>query len=268
MFSFNNTCCFVLCFLSLSLSATADTLRGVSTRRLESSVNLLTAGDYVILAKTGISTVPDSTVTGNIAVSPIVGESMTGFSFTRDSSTAFSTSVQLNGQAFAANYGGSTPSILTNAILHMQAAYTDAAGRPNPDGARINLGGGLLSGVFGGATDPLTPGVYTFSTGVILSGDIVFHGSDTDIFIIQIAGNLVQAANYEVKLTGGALAKNIFWQVAGKVEVGAGAKMKGILLVKTSILFITGSELEGRVLTQTACDLQKAKITQPVAVSE
>jgi hypothetical protein len=259
MFSFNTTCCFAVCFLSLSLSATADTLRGVSTRRLnEPTVNLLTAGDYAILTKTGISTVPDSAITGDIAVSPIVGTAMTGFSFTRDSSKEFSTSEQLNGKAYAANYGVDTPELLSNAVSAMEAAYTDAAGRPNSDGARTNLEAGLLNG------NVLTPGVYTFGTDVSIGGDIYFEGTgtvtDTDVFIIQMTGNLEQVANTRVILTNGALAKNIFWQVAGFAKVGAGAHMEGILLVKTSVTFITASSLNGRVLAQTACTLQKATI--------
>ena len=36
------------------------------------------------------------------------------------------------------------------------------------------------------------------------------------------------------------------------------------ILVKTKADFVTGSSLNGRVLTQTACNLQKATITEPV----
>jgi hypothetical protein len=91
---------------------------------------------------------------------------------------------------------------------------------------------------------------------------------DTDVFIIQMTGNLIQAANYNVILSNGALAKNIFWQVSGEVTVGAGAHLEGILLVKTEVLFETSSSLNGRVLAQTACNLQKATITQTYRRSE
>jgi hypothetical protein len=60
----------------------------------------------------------------------------------------------------------------------------------------------------------------------------------------------------------------IFWQVGGKVLVGAGAHMEGILLVKTNILFETESSMNGRVLAQTRCDLQKATITQPAGAAD
>jgi hypothetical protein len=40
--------------------------------------------------------------------------------------------------------------------------------------------------------------------------------------------------------------------------------MEGILLVKTAVTFITGSTLNGRVLTQTACNLQSAVINSVI----
>ena len=259
MFSLN-TCLFVL---ALTVACNAV----VSAK--EPIVELGGAEEYVILANTGISTVPDSVITGNIAVSPITSAAMTGFSLSMDLSGRFSTSTQLVGKAYAANYSPTILTRLNTAASNMGTAYTDAAGRSNSDAARINLGGGVLGGAFGGATDKLTPGVYTFGTGVVLTGDIFFEGSglgedegETDIFIIQITGNLLQASNYKVILSNGALAKNIFWQVAGLVVVGAGSHMEGVLLVKTSVLFETLSSLNGRVLTQTACNLQMATITE------
>eukprot|EP00242_Pyramimonas_sp_CCMP2087_P013755 CAMPEP_0198202432 /NCGR_PEP_ID=MMETSP1445-20131203/5610_1 /TAXON_ID=36898 /ORGANISM="Pyramimonas sp., Strain CCMP2087" /LENGTH=266 /DNA_ID=CAMNT_0043873359 /DNA_START=151 /DNA_END=951 /DNA_ORIENTATION=- len=263
MFS-SKACRSVLFLLSLSLGGAS-----VSDAK-RPKVELLSAGNYVILTKSGISTVPTSAITGNIAVSPIAGEAMTGFSTTLDAGGQFSTSSQLTGQAFAANYAIPTPASLTTAVSAMEAAYTNAAGRLNSDAARTNMNSGTLGGNFGGAAAPLTPGVYTFGSGVHIADTIYFQGTgpgqgqgDTDVFIIQSTGVLSQAANTRVELTGGALAKNIFWQIAGNVAVGAGAHLKGILLVKTDVLFTTGSSLNGRVLAQTACNLQMATITEP-----
>ena len=229
----------------------------------EPTVELLEAGEFVILAKSGISTVPNSTIIGDIGVSPITGTAMTGFSLTLDSLAQFSTSTQvianpddpLNhpGHAYAASYGAPISERLTTAVSAMETAYTDAAGRDNTDGARINLGGGLLGGVYGGPEHPLTPGVYTFGTDVLLTSNVTFSGSGA--FIIQMTGNLIQAENYHVILANGATATDIFWQVAGTVAVGAGAHMEGIILVKTKADFLTGSSLNGRILTQTACNL-------------
>ena len=223
----------------------------------ETNVSLGSAGDYVILAKTGISTVPDSVITGNIAVSPINEAALTGFSFKYGDGRTSSTQLLLDSQAYAADYGGIIETALTAAVGDMEAAYNNAKGRTNNDDARIYLEEAILTEV------TLTPGVYTFSTSVHLTGDIYFTGSATDIFILQIAQTLVQDANFNVILMGGALAKNIFWQVGGTVTVGAGAHMEGILLVKTAVMFVTGSSLNGRILAQTAVALQSATIIQP-----
>jgi hypothetical protein len=136
----------------------------------ESKAELLTAEDCVILAKSGISTVPDSVITGDIAVSPIAGETMTGFNFTADSSGEFLTAGQLVGRACASDYDATTPALLTTAVSAVEAACTDAAGRVNPDAARINLAAGLLADL------TLTPGVCTFGTDVEINLDIFFEG--------------------------------------------------------------------------------------------
>jgi hypothetical protein len=86
-------------------------------------------------------------------------------------------------------------------------------------------------------------------------------GAADDIFIIQTTKSIVQAANTEVTLDG-VLTSNVFWQVAGDVSVGTGAQMEGVLLVKTAVTMKTGSTLNGRVLAQTACNLQMATITE------
>ena len=258
---FSKSCLFVL-FSAFLLTANADTIRGVQQRDLQATaeVDLGTAGNYAILAETGISTVPSSAITGDIAVSPIDGAAMTGFDLTFAVDRKSSTSTQLPGySAYAANYVAPTPTHLTTAVGDMGIAYTDAAGRTNPDAARINVGAGEI----GSLTLKQTAGngVYTFQSDVTISTDLTFEGSSTDIFIIQMTGNLIVSA--DVILTGGAKPENIFWQVAGHVRVMAGAHMEGILLVKTDVLFVTSSSLNGRVLAQTACDLQKATITQP-----
>jgi hypothetical protein len=58
------------------------------------------------------------------------------------------------------------------------------------------------------------------------------------------------------------LRRTCFWQIVGNVEVGGGAHLEGILLVKTDVAFFTGSSLNGRILAQTACNFQKATVTQ------
>jgi hypothetical protein len=232
----------------LSAAALANAATAIAT------VDLGTAGDYVILAKTGISTVPKSDITGDIAVSPIAAAAITGFDLIMDSLEVFSTASQVTGKVYASDYASPTSVGLTTAVSDMETAYTDAAGRPNTDEEKINLGDGEIG------SQTLTPGVYTFDRDVSIALDMTFSGNSTEVFIIQTTGNVLQAANTKVILEGGAKAKNIFWQVAGQVTVGAGASLQGVLLVKTAVTFNTGSSLDGRVLAQTACNLQMTTI--------
>jgi hypothetical protein len=207
--------------------------------------------------------VPKSFITGDIAVSPISEAAMTGFSFTKDTNlNTVSEQITGTGQAFAANYDSPVPAVLTTAVGDMQTAFTDAAGRVNPDASRLNLNGGILSEI------TLTPGVYTFGTAVQLTGDIYLRGNADDVFIIQIAMSLVQSTGKSVFLAGGAQAKNVFWQISGTAYVGQGAHMEGVMLVKTAATFITGSSIKGRVLTQTACALQQTVVDSRICSNE
>jgi hypothetical protein len=275
MFS-STTCRFVACFLSLSLLATAETVRG-SQRELEDkllTVYLGTAADYTILASSGITTTGVTYITGDIAVSPIAASAMTGFALIADSTNVFSMSELFSGKAFAADYAPPTPAVLTTAVGDMGIAYIDAKGRPNSNAARINIGGGILGanpGV-GHAENALSPGIYTFSTSVNINGDIYFEGGADDIFIIQMTGSLTVAANKKVVLqatdAGTPKAENIFWQIATFIDMGAGAHMEGILLTKTAAIFQAGSSLNGRVLTQTAATLNAVTMVPPPVVAD
>jgi hypothetical protein len=186
---------------------------------------------------------------------------MTGFNFTLDSTEQFSTSAQLTGQAFAADYAVPTPALLTEAMLFAEAAYDDAAGK-TMDANKLNYGSGILGGDFGGKNDPLTGGVYTFGSVVTIAEDIYFNGTNADEFVIRMSGDLIVVKGKKVVLQG-VLAKNIYWQVAGYAEVRAGAHMEGILMVKTHVALQTNSSINGRIMAQTACTLQQANVTAP-----
>eukprot|EP00444_Apocalathium_aciculiferum_P033133 CAMPEP_0183484864 /NCGR_PEP_ID=MMETSP0370-20130417/179138_1 /TAXON_ID=268820 /ORGANISM="Peridinium aciculiferum, Strain PAER-2" /LENGTH=125 /DNA_ID=CAMNT_0025678159 /DNA_START=402 /DNA_END=779 /DNA_ORIENTATION=- len=104
----------------------------------------------------------------------------------------------------------------------------------------------------------LAPGVYTFGTDININSDMTFSGGADSVFILQTTGALMQAGSTDVILSGGAQAKNIFWQVKGTVWVGSSAVMQGILLAKSNVVFESSSSLTGRVLAQTDSALQKA----------
>ncbi len=218
-------------------------------------VNLGKSGNYAILAKSGISTVPPAAVTGDIAVSPIGASAITGFSLIMDSSGQFSTSSQLTGRAYAANYAAPTPTDLTTAVGDMQTAYTDAAGRTLPDYTELG------SGSIGGMT--LGPGLYKWSTSVNIATDVTLSGGPTNVWIFQIAGDLNIAGAKSVLLSGGAQARNIFWQVAGGVgvELGTTSHFEGTLLAAAAVTVDTGASINGRMLAQTAVTLEANSVT-------
>jgi hypothetical protein len=233
--------------------STASTVSSASTAGPQAPVDIGSASNYAVLAKDSISTSPTSTITGNIGLSPAVSSAITGFGLSPLGQSAEAS--QVSGQVFAADYSAPTPLELTTAVNEMEAAYADAAGRDNPDDARINPGGG---GDIGGMN--LTPGVYTFTAGVNINLDITFEGGPNDIFIIQINGPLTLANDMEVTLGGNVNPDNIFWQVAGPVVVGSDASMQGVILAKDDVLFKGGSQLEGRILGQKNVELNMAVI--------
>jgi hypothetical protein len=218
------------------------------------AVNLRTAGSYVILAESDISTVPPSVITGNVGVSPMAATFITGFSLIADSTNVFSTSTQVTGKVYAADYAVPTPSNLTTAIGDMGLAFTDAAGRA-PD--VTELGAGSIGGM------TLAPGVYQWGTGLLIPTDLTLSGGATAVWIFQIAQNLTVSNAVIVHLTGGALAKNVFWQVAGSVDLGTTSHFEGTVLCQTMINLRTGASIAGRLMAQTAVDLDSSTVTQP-----
>jgi len=231
---------------------TATTLSANNLRvsQLLKPVNLGVAGNFAILSKSGITDVYKSTIKGDIGTSPITGAAI------------HVTCTEVTGNIYAVDAAGPLPcglidaSRLTTAITNLQAAYTDAAGRPTPD--FLNLGAGSI----GGKT--LTRGLYKFTSSVVIPTSITIAGSATDIFIFQVAGTLTTSSAVNITLSGGALAKNIFWQVAGAVTIGTTSHFEGIILGQTGINLRTGASINGRLLAQTAVTLQQNTVTQPM----
>jgi hypothetical protein len=230
---------------------------GANCVSLGTAGDLTAAGGYVVLAKTGISNTGTSSITGNLGLSPAAASSITGFGLVADATNVFSTSALVTGKVYASDYAAPTPADLTAAVLSMQAAYTDAAGRTATSAATTDVGGGTLTSL------TLAPGVYQWGTAVTIPTDLTLNGNATDVWIFKVAGTLDMAAAKNVILSGGALAKNIFWQVSGVVTIGAGSHFEGIILSQTQITLLTGASLKGRALAQTAVTLQGNVITAP-----
>lgn len=217
------------------------------------SVNLGTAGNYVLLAKTAISTVPESIITGDVGISPAAETYITGFNLT--DATGYATSPQVTGKLYASDMVSPTPSNLTTAVSDMETAFTDAAGRVTPDFLELHVGD------LGGKT--LIPGLYRWTNTVTAPGSFEISGDEDAIWIFQIAGDLTVSSDINITLSGGAQAKNVFWQVSGEVNIGTNAHFEGIILSMTAINLNTGASLNGRALAQSAITLDQNTITQP-----
>lgn len=234
---------------SIEESSIDNSSIGISANTRASSVELGLAGKYAVLSKTGVTDVYPSVIVGDVGASPITGAAI------------LVTCTEVAGNIHSANAAGPLPCVtteasrLTTAIANMEAAYTDAAGRVNPD--HTELGAGNIGGL------TLSPGLYKWSSAVLIPADITISGSDQDVWIFQIAQTLDVSSAVRITLEGGALAKNIFWQVGSTVTLGTTSHMEGIVLGKTGIDMLTGSTSNGRMLAQTAVVLQMATITQP-----
>ena len=216
----------------------------------QAPVLLGTAGPFAILTKSGITDVFPSVINGNVGASPITGAAI-----------HLKCSELKTGTVYSVNAAGplpcrvTAPSLLTKAVHDMEIAYTNAAGRKHPN--FINLGAGKIGGL------NLVPGLYKWTTGILIPTSVTLSGGPDAVWIFQIAGRLTQANATRVILKGGARAKNIFWQASGAVAIGTTAHFAGVILAKTKIAVKTGASANGRLLSQTAVSLEQNAVTRP-----
>jgi Ice-binding-like len=243
-------------FLLLLMAALATALTSGTTPVARAAtgparVNLGTAAPFVILAESGIGNNPPSAITGNIGLSPGPESFLSGFSQVLDGSGTFATSSQVSGNIYVSNYDPPTPVNLSTAVSNMEAAYADAAARASAD--FTNLYGGDLSG------RTLAPGLYKWTTDVSMTSDATLAGASDAVWIFQIAGNLTIGPGAKLKLSAGAQADNIFWQVGGSagVELAAAAHAEGTILSAQAILLQNGASLHGRALTKAGVTLDQ-----------
>ena len=207
---------------------------------IQAPVPLGSAGTFGVLAGTTVTTIPTTTVNGDLGVSP--GNTVTG-------------SPVVNGTIYT-----NTPGLAATAQGDLTIAYSDAAGR--------TAGAITVAGNLGGQT--LAPGLYTSATSLeISSGDLTLdaQGDANAVFIFQMATTLVTTVGRQVILSGGAQAANVFWQVGSSATLGTASVFKGNILALNSITLGTGATLEGRALARNgAVALDANTITIPSSV--
>jgi uncharacterized repeat protein (TIGR02543 family) len=219
-------------------------------------IDLGTAGEFVILSKSGISNTGVTSITGNIGVSPIDQTALTGFSQTMDVSNEFSTSDYVIGNIYASDYSPPTPTYLTTAISDQETAFTTANGLTT--NVIVDLGAGDISGM------TLAPGLYKWGTGLLITNaGVTLSGGPDDTWVFQISDDFTIDNDAIITLTGGAQAKNIFWVTQTQALLGSNVQFKGNVLAKTLISVNTGTAVSGILLSQTAVTLNAATVVKP-----
>lgn len=207
---------------------------------VEAMVPLGSTAPFGVLAATTVTTIPTTTIDGDLGVSP---------------GTTVSGAPIVNGTLHLGD------PIAAQAQLDLTTAYNDAAGRTV---AAITVAGNL-----GGQT--LAPGLYKSASSLeISSGDLTLdaQGDPNAVWVFQMASTLITTVGRQVILAGGAQAANIFWQVGSSATIGGSSVFKGTILADASITMNSGATLDGRTLARSgAVALDANTITVPNIVT-
>ena len=172
-------------------------------------IDLKSAGNFTILAGTTITTTGGGIINGNVGLSPAGSQGIPP--------------AQVNGLIYN---GGS---IAAQAQVDLTAAIIAASPAGLPGG--IDVGNGEL----GGRT--LAPGVYQSAPGSydITLVDLTLNGGPDDVWVFQMASTLKLGVGRKVILTGGAQARNVFWQVGSSATLDTSSVFAGTILAYASI---------------------------------
>jgi hypothetical protein len=200
--------------------------------------DLKTSARFGILAGVGVS--------NNAGASTINDMDVGIYPGVRSSVTGFPPATVNNGAIYASDdlLPAGVGAMLKQAKLDLLAVYLYAEGATSPAPTTV-------SGDQGGKT--LAPGIYkTTSTLTINAGDLTLDakGDANAVWIFQVASGFttVGGSGGNVILSGGAQAKNIYWQVGSSATIGDNTSFKGNILALTSITMNSHATAVGRML--------------------
>ncbi len=237
----------------------------------EAPIDLLTAGNFAVLAQTAITETGTfaSVITGNVGLSAGAASAI-GIRCSEVVATYTIYGVDPgytgNGGLTACFLGtGADITLVNNAVADKNTAYGEAAGRTGPDA--INLGVADLGGL------TIYPGLYKYTSAIGITTNVTLdaQGDTNAVWIFQITGDLTVPSSgalpgVQVILANGAKASNVFWQVAGSsfgATVGTYNTFNGNILSSLQVILQTGTVINGRTFAGTQVVLDANPVTKP-----
>ena len=226
---------FLLC-AAFTLCLTAANL----TAAPQDTVDLGDAGHFAVLAGTSVTNAGNTVINGDLGVSP--GTSVTGFKPVPLAGPGIVNGTIYTPLKFCSKKACVTQSteVAADGQADLLVAYNDAAARTED---AVGVAGDL-----GGTT--LTPGLYTSTSTLAITGDLTLAGNG--VYIFQMVSSLTVNSNARVVLTGGATAAKVFWQVGSTATLGATSVFQGTILAHTAITMDSGASVNGRALAMGA----------------
>lgn len=205
-------------------------LTGSAQAVTPTTVLLGTAGQFAVLAGSGITNTGATTISGDVGSSPTPAE--TGFA-----ACPAADCVALTG----ANHTDPSPNdaVTQGAKAALTTAYNDAAGR-SPTTVLTELAG-----------QTLVAGVYDSASGTFgMTGTLTLDGANNadSVFIFQTASTLITAGTGNIVFIRGAQACNVFWKIGSAATLGAGSSFAGTLMAHDDISLGNGVTVSGRLL--------------------
>lgn len=227
-----------------SVKATSGSVSGFSSVTVTSASptvgpSLGAAQAFAVLGSTAISCVGVTSIAGSVGVAP--AGSISGFP----------------SPCGIAAPGDPLPHINNAAATVAQADVTPAFNAL----AAMPCGTGLTGLNLGGMT--LAPGVYCFTSAAQLTGNLTLAGPATGLWVFQVATALTTGTSAQVILSGGALAKNVYWQVGSSATLGQTTVFRGNILAGVSITLVQGATLVGRALSKAGVTMDGNSISLP-----
>ncbi|MGI5156879.1 DUF4082 domain-containing protein [Microbispora sp. CA-102843] len=207
--------------LAAALTFTVGVVVAAQGEAVAASPTLGNAASYGVLASVSVTNTDNTTVTGDLGVSP--GNSVSGFppgTVTGSVHAGDSAAASAMADAVAAR----------NAIVAMPAD-------------------GTLGPNLGGTT--VTPGVWDAAGGAFsISGTLTLDAqANPDAIFVLRAATLTAANVSNIALTNGAQENNLYWQLSGTASLGTYPTFRGNVLASGNVSVGSGSAVFGRMFS-------------------